>query len=141
MVKEMIYRITKNITSRINFQFIFCSRYRRAIFDIEGVEKRFCEIVKEVCEELDIKLYKIECKVDYVYISLEAPPKLSANDIERKIKAKSSPILINEFKELSKIPSIWTRNYLVTTDKKLDKMEVEKFLEKQKRDRSKGWWK
>ena len=138
MAKEIIYRTTKNVTSRINFQLVFCARYRRTIFEIDGVTEKFCDIVKDVCEELDVKIYRIKCNLDYVYLWVEAPPKLSANDIERRIKTTSSPILIKEFEELSKMPNVWTRKYLVTTDEKIDKTEFENFLENQKRDRSKG---
>lgn len=37
------YRRTKTTVSLINYHFVFCPRYRRKIFDIDGVERRFKE--------------------------------------------------------------------------------------------------
>ena len=43
------YRKTQTTVSLINYHFIFCPRYRRKIFDIQYVEIRFKEIIKEIC--------------------------------------------------------------------------------------------
>ena len=56
---ENKYRRTKTTVSLINYHFVFCPRYRRKIFDNPNVETRFKEIVKNICEELEIEIIAI----------------------------------------------------------------------------------
>lgn len=51
---ENNYRHTNTTASLINYHFVFCPRYRRKIFLISNVERRFKELVKIKCKELDI---------------------------------------------------------------------------------------
>ncbi|MCC0628665.1 MULTISPECIES: transposase, partial [unclassified Clostridioides] len=38
---ENKYRRTQTTVSLINYHFVFCPRYRRKVFNIEGLEDRF----------------------------------------------------------------------------------------------------
>ena len=89
---ENIYRRTQTTVSLINYHFVFCPRYRRKIFLIQNVEQRFKEIVKEICDELDIKIIAIECDKDHTHIFLNCLPTLSPVDIMQKIKGVSSGV-------------------------------------------------
>lgn len=130
---EKKYRKTKTTVSLINYHFVFCPRYRRKIFDIPNVETRFKEIVKEICGELEIEIIAIECNEDHTHISLNSLPTLSASDIMNKIKGVSSRIIRDEFEKLSKMPSLWTRNYFVSTAENVSGETIKKYVESQKK--------
>ena len=68
------YRHSNTTVSLINYHFVFCPKYRHKIFLIPNVEKRFKELVKIKCKELDIEIIAIECNEDPSYIF-----KLSSN--------------------------------------------------------------
>lgn len=127
------YRRTKTTISLINYHFVFCPRYRRKIFDIPNVEIRFKEVVKDICEELEINIAAIECDRDHTHIFLNCLPNLSPENIMRKIKGRSSKIIREEFKELSKMPSLWTRNYFVSTAGNVSSETIKKYVEEQKK--------
>ena len=129
---ENIYRKTKTTVSLINYHFVFCPRYRRKIFLIQNVEQRFKEIVKEVCNEMDIEIIAIECDRDHTHIFLNCPPILSPAGVMQKIKGVSSKLLREEFKELSKMPSLWTRSYFVSTAGNVCSETIKKYVESQK---------
>ena len=38
----------------INYHFVFCPRYRRKLFLVDGFETRFKELVTQICEQNDI---------------------------------------------------------------------------------------
>lgn len=126
------YRKTKTTVSLINYHFIFCPRYRRKIFLIQNVEQRFKEIVKEVCNEMDIEIIAIECDKDHAHIFLNCIPTLSPAGIMQRIKGASSKLLREEFKELSKMPSLWTRSYFVSTAGNVCSKTIKKYVESQK---------
>ncbi len=129
---ENKYRKTKTTVSLINYHFVFCPRYRRKIFDISDVETRFKEIVKDICNELEIEIIAIECDRDHTHMFLNCPPTLSPSDIMNKIKGVSSKLIRKEFDELSKMPSLWTRSYFVSTAGNVSSETIKKYVEGQK---------
>lgn len=126
------YIYTKNTISFIRYHFIFTSRYRRKIFLINEVEKRFTEILYKICEEKDINIEKLECSEEYVYLYITGRPQHSPADIMNWIKSKSSSILRSEFIQLSSMPSLWTRNYYVSTADTISNEIIMKYVNSQK---------
>lgn len=84
------YRRTKTTVSLINYHFVFCPRYRKKIFLNIKVEKRFKELVQEVCNELDVVIVAMECDKDLVHLFLNTLPTLSPADTMAKIKGVTS---------------------------------------------------
>lgn len=126
------YRRTKTTVSLINYHFVFCPRYRRKIFLDSTVEKRFKEIVDEVCQELNIQVVALECDKDHTHLFLNAPPTLSPADIMAKIKGVTSRRLREEFPYLSHLPSLWTRSYFVSTAGNVSSETIKRYVEQQK---------
>ncbi|MDB2775451.1 IS200/IS605 family transposase [Clostridioides difficile] len=129
---ENKYRRTQTTVSLINYHFVFCPRYRRKIFNIEGLEDRFKTLVKNKCKEMDIEIVAIECDKDHTHMFLNSLPTLSPSDIMQNIKGYTSKILREEFIELSKMPSLWTRSYFVSTAGNVCSETIKKYVENQK---------
>ena len=129
---ENIYRHTNTTVSLINYHFVFCPRYRRKIFLIPNVEERFKYMVNFVCEEMEIKIIAIECDKDHAHIFLNCLPTLSPSDIMQKVKGVTSRVLRDEFLQLKKMPSLWTRNYFVSTAGNVSSETIKKYIEEQK---------
>lgn len=124
-------RHTNTTVSLINYHFVFCPRYRRKIFLIPNVEKRFKELVEIKCKELEIEIITIECNIDYSYMFLNCSPTLSPSDIMQQIKDYTSIILKEEFNELSQMPNLWTKNYFVSTDSNVRSESIKKYVKTQ----------
>ncbi|ENY8962993.1 UNVERIFIED_CONTAM: IS200/IS605 family transposase [Clostridioides difficile] len=129
---ENKYRKTQTTVSLINYHFVFCPRYRRKIFNIEGLEDRFKTLVKNKCKEMDIEIIAIECDKDHTHMFLNSLPTLSPSNIMQNIKSYTSKILRGEFIELSKMPSLWTRSYFVSTEENVCSETIKKYVENQK---------
>ena len=129
---ENKYRRTKTTVSLINYHFVFCPRYRRKIFLIPKVEDRFKYLVKYICKEMDIEIIAIECDKDHTHMFLNCLPTLSPADIMQKIKGVTSRVLRDEFEELKKMPSLWTRSYFVSTAGNVSSETIKKYVENQK---------
>lgn len=74
----------------------------------------------------------MECRIDYVHIYVEAQPTLSPADIMRMVKVSTTKALLNEFADVLKGPTLWTRSYLASTEK-LSKEEIAKYVESQRK--------
>lgn len=127
------YRHTNTTVSLINYHFVFCPRYRRKIFLIPKVEERFKELVNIKCKEMDIEIIAIECDKDHTHLFLNCSPALSPSDIMQKIKGYTGKILREEFYELSKMPSLWTRNFFVSTAGNVCSETIKRYVEDQKK--------
>jgi putative transposase len=127
------YRRTNTTVSLLNYHFVFCPRYRRKIFLQPEVEQRFKELVKEVCEELQIQVIAHECDKDHTHLFLNALPTLSPADMMAKIKGVTSKKLREEFPHLHHLPSLWTRSYFVSTAGNVSSETIKRYVENQKK--------
>ncbi|MED0705790.1 IS200/IS605 family transposase [Aneurinibacillus aneurinilyticus] len=126
------YRRTHTTVSLINYHFVFCPRYRRKIFLRTDVEERFKQLVKEICEELEIVIIALECDKDHTHMFLNALPTFSPSDIMAKIKGVTSKKLREEFPHLRHLPSLWTRSYFVSTAGNVSRETIKRYVEQQK---------
>lgn len=127
------YKTTNTTISYINYNMVFCTRCNRKIFKDNKVKELFkteCEIV---CNYLDVNITKMNIDDYFVHMVVEANPKYSANEIIQKIKIHTSKIIRERIVSLNKLPSLWTREYLVTTDKELKESLLSTFLERQRK--------
>ena len=132
-MNETKYKHTKTTVSLINYHIVFCPRYRRKIFNIEGVEKRFKELVVDECKKQNIDIIAIECDTDHVHIFLSAWPQQSVPWIVKQIKGATSKKLREEFPKLSNMPNLWTRSYFVSTAGVVSSETIRKYVEQQKK--------
>lgn len=127
------YGRTNTTVSLINYHFVFCPRYRRKIFLDSEVEKRFKEIVNEVCESLKIKVMALECDQDHTHMFLNSPPTLSPANIMARIKGVTSKELREEFPHLRHLQSLWTRSYFVSTAGNVSSETIKRYVGNQKK--------
>jgi REP element-mobilizing transposase RayT len=80
---------------------------------IGDTARRLQELIREKAEALGVTVDHMAVLPDRVYIAIQAPPILSPHRIICGIKAHSSHCLRHEFQEMTKIPTVWTRAYLV----------------------------
>lgn len=129
---ENKYRHTATTVSMVNYHFVFCPRYRRKIFLIDGLEVRFKELVTQICEQNDIVILAMECHVDHCHLFVNCPPKISPSDVMRLVKANTSRFLMKEFPAFQKTQNLWTRSYFVSTAGNVSSEIIQHYVETQK---------
>ena len=126
------YRKTKTTVSLINYHFVFCPRYRRKIFNIPGVEDRFKELTAAECTRIGIEILAMECHVDHAHLFLSCLPTMSPSDIMHQVKGATSNALREEFPQLAKMPSLWTRSFFVSTAGNVSSDTIKWYVDTQK---------
>jgi putative transposase len=86
---------------------------RRKPVLVDAVAERLARLLIEKAEALKVGLRTLDIRPALVYLVVEAPPTVSPHSIACGLKAYSSSVLRREFKELTTIPTLWTRDYLV----------------------------
>lgn len=126
------FRKTKTVFSNIILHVIFCTRYRRKLFADTDLSKRVAFLISEKCSELNIEIKKLEIFDSYVEMIIECPPDLSPNQVVYRIKAHcNNNTLKDDFEVIKKIPNLWTRSCLISTDM-LDEKTIQAYVLSQK---------
>lgn len=128
----MEYKSNHNIVYSCKYHVVFCPKYRRKVL-VGKVETRLQELVQEICTEFNIDLLETEVMPDHVHLLLEVDPQFGIHKAVKAIKGKTSRVLRAEFKSLTtRLPSLWTNSYFVSTVGGAPLSIIKQYIESQK---------
>ena len=77
---------------------------------------RLKQLIHEIGNELSVEIIEVETDRDHVYLLVEVEPQFGVANFVRKLKGKPSRLLRAEFPHLqSRLPTLWTNSYFVST--------------------------
>lgn len=116
----------------MNYHFVWCPKYRRKLI-VGTVESRLKELIHAKAKERGWIVLALETMPDHVHLFVQATPKDAPNRIVGAFKGYTSRILRQEFPELkSRLPSLWTRSYFVSTHGHVSSETIKKYVEEQR---------
>ena len=128
----MKYKTSKNVVYSCKYHVVFCPKYRRPVL-VNGVDTRLKELIIEVCNQLSVDIIEMEIMPEHVHLLLEVHPQLGIHKVIKQIKGYSSRILRNEFSWLkSRIPTLWTNSYFISTVGGAPLAVIKQYIENQK---------
>jgi putative transposase len=80
---------------------------------IGTIAERLQALIQEKANGVACEPCAVVILPDRVYLAVAAPPTLAPHHIICQVKAHTSRVLRGEFPELTRIPTLWTRAYLV----------------------------
>jgi putative transposase len=95
------------------------------------IRTRLEQIVREVMAENDWTVIDLAIQPDYVHLFVRADPNTLPSDIPSRIKGRSSHHLRQEFPQLRKLPSLWTRSFFLSTAGNVSQETIRKYIERQ----------
>lgn len=126
------YKSNNNITYSCKYHIVWCPKYRRKVL-INGVDIRLKEILNEVCAEFKAELIELEVMPEHVHILVECDPQFGIAKLIRYMKGRSSRLLRQEFPWLkSRLPTLWTNSYFISTVGGAPIAVVKQYIENQK---------
>lgn len=126
------YRHSNTSVTLINYHFVWIVRRRRKVLNTV-IEARLKELINEVCSRLDCEVIAVEVdKQDHVHLFVNAPPLYSPAQLMHRIKGYTAKVLREEFPDLMKLPSMWTRSYFCGTAGNVSGSTIKKYVENQK---------
>ena len=116
----------------MNYHFVWCPKYRRKLIT-GNIEIRLKEIIMGVAQENNWEIIALETMPDHVHLFIKTDPTIAPNSVIAKVKGRTSRLLRFEFPELrSRLPSLWTRSYFVSTDGHVSSEAIKKYVGGQK---------
>ena len=126
------FKSNNNVTYSCKYHVVWCPKYRRKVL-IEGVDTRLKEILQEVCTEFKAELIEMEVMPDHVHLLVECDPQFGIAKLIRYLKGRSSRLLRQEFDWLkSRLPTLWTNSYFVSTVGGAPISVIKQYIENQK---------
>lgn len=111
---------------------IWCPKYRRSVLT-DGVDRKLKRILEEVAKEHDAEIIEMEIMPDHVHLLVEVDPQYGIHRLVKLMKGRSSRILRNEFGWLrSRLPTLWTNSYFVSTVGGAPLAVIKQYIENQK---------
>lgn len=128
----MKYKSNNNVVYSCKYHVVWCPKYRRPVL-VNGVDGRLKELIKEVCGNLNVEIIELEIMPAHVHLLIEVDPQYGVHKAVKQIKGYSSRILRMEFPWLkSRIPSLWTNSYFVSTVGGAPLAVIKQYIENQK---------
>lgn len=127
------YKSNNNVTYSCKYYVVWCPKYRRPVL-IRGVDVRLKALIHEVISESTAELLELEVMPEHVHLLVEVDPQYGIHRLIRMLKGRSSRLLRQEFPWLkSRLPTLWTNSYFVSTIGGAPLEVVKQYIENQKR--------
>lgn len=128
----MEYRSNNNVVYACKYHVVWCPKYRRPVL-VNGIDVRLKELIKEIGGQIGVEIIEMEIMPDHVHLLMEVDPQFGIHKAVKRIKGYSSRVLRNEFPELrSRLPSLWTNSYFVSTVGGASLAAIKQYIENQK---------
>ena len=114
------------------YHIVFTPKYRRKVL-INGVDVRLKELLTEYAANLSVEILEMEIMPDHVHILMEVDPQFGIHKAVKSLKGYTSKVLRSEDPSLkTKIPSLWTNSYFVSTVGGAPLDVIKQYIENQK---------
>ncbi len=128
----MQYKSNNNIVYSCKYHVVWCPKYRRKVL-VNGVDMRLKELIISICQEFSVELIELEIMPDHVHLLVDVDPQFGIHNLIKRIKGRSSRILRQEYKFLTtKLPTLWTNSYFVSTVGGAPLKIIKQYIESQK---------
>ena len=129
----MEYKSNRNVVYSCKYHVVWCPKFRRPVL-VDRVNERLKEILDDVVAETRSGLLGIEVMPDHVHLLVEVDPQFGIHRLVKLAKGRSSRLLRQEFPKLrSRLPTLWTNSYFVSTVGGSPLAVVKQYIENQKR--------
>ena len=100
---------------------------------VDGVDTRLKELITEICREHGFDLIELEVMPDHVHLLIDVNPQYGIHKAVKLLKGITSRRLRQEFQWLnSRLPSLWTNSYFVSTVGGAPLAVIKRYIEAQK---------
>ena len=126
----MEYQHKNTSVSIVNYHIVFCPKYRRGLL-VGKIKMRLEKIIRDVALENDWEVIAKEIMPDHVHLFVGADTRTPPEIVVKRFKGRSSRHLRNEFPELLKMPTLWTRSYFLSTSGNVSASTIKRYIEQQ----------
>jgi putative transposase len=126
------YKSNNNVVYSSKYHVVWCPKYRRKVLE-DKIAKRCEQILRRVAAKYKAEIIALEIMPDHVHILVEVDPQFGIHRLVKNLKGVSSHDLRKEFASLrSRLPTLWTNSYFVSTVGGAPLSVIKQYVENQK---------
>lgn len=129
----MGYRKSAHATYDLKYHLVWITKYRKPVLR-GAVGLRLRDLIRQTCMTLDVEIIKGHVAVDHVHLLVSVPPQVSISDLMRRIKGRSSRLMLDEFDDLSRQywgRHLWARGYFAVSSGNVTDTVIARYIELQ----------
>ena len=129
----MNYKSNNNVVYSCKYHVIWCPKYRRKVL-IGAIADRLKELIHQSAIDHQSEVIELEIMPDHVHLLVEVDPQYGIHRLVKQIKGQTSRILRQEFQSIkSRLPTLWTNSYFVSTVGGAPLAMIKQYIENQKK--------
>jgi putative transposase len=117
------YKHSNHSVGMANVHLIWIPKRRKPVLKGE-IRLRLSEILDSVAADREWIIKAKEIASDHVHLMVEYDENTPIAEVVRAFKGRSSKLLRDEFPDLKKLPSLWTRSYFYDTSGKVSTAKI-----------------
>jgi putative transposase len=117
------YKHSNHSVGMANVHLIWIPKRRKPILKGE-IRLRLSQILDSVAADREWIIKAKEIASDHVHLMVEYDENTPIAEVVRAFKSRSSRLLRDEFPDLKKLPSLWTRSYFYDTSGKVSTAKI-----------------
>ena len=138
----MEYRTGSHTKHKLEYHFVWATKYRYQVLSGD-IKIRVRELIRQTCESMEVNIVKGVVSSDHVHILVSCPPGVAPAELMKRVKGRSSRLLMEEFGSLRKRywgRHLWSRGYFCVTIGSFDENLVKAYLEHHGEVLDEGVW-
>ncbi|MDF5723488.1 MAG: IS200/IS605 family transposase [Rhizonema sp. PD37] len=109
------FKSNNNVVYSCKYHVVWTPKYRRGVLK-DGVDTRLKQLLHQIAKEIHVEIIEMEIMPDDVHLLIEVDPQLGIHKAVKRLKGVTSRYLRLEFPHLkSRLPTLWTNSYFVST--------------------------
>ncbi len=130
------FKSNNNIVYNCKYHVVWVTKYRRPVLT-QQIETRLKEILKNIAAEIQVDILEMEvADMNHVHLIVSLDPQFGVHKAVKRFKGASSRYLRQEFPQLkSRLPTLWTNSYFVSTVGGAPLAKIKEYIQNQKRSR------
>lgn len=126
------FKSNRNVVYSCKYHVVWTPKYRRSVLK-DGVDVRLKELLHQIAKQIQVDILEVEIMPDHVHLLIEVDPQFGIHKAVKRFKGATSRYLRLEFPHLkSRLPSLWTNSYFVSTVGGAPLEVVKQYIQNQK---------
>jgi len=127
------YKSNNNVVYSSKYHVVWCPKYRRKVL-VDAIAKKLFALIYKTASRYRAEIIALEIMPDHVHLLVEVDPQFGIHRLVKYIKGVTSHELRKEFPSLSsRLPSLWTNSYFVSTVGGAPLEVIKQYVENQKK--------
>jgi putative transposase len=115
----------------IVYHLVWTPKRRKAVL-INDVAVACRQLIEQKCAERGWQIIELAIQPDHIHLFVRVWPTDAASEVIKQCKGVTSRVLRQQYPQLRRLPSLWTRSYFASTAGNVSSMTIEAYIAAQK---------